>query len=764
MEVVSSNFAAVLRQFRVLVRRCDFLAVDLEFTGLHSCRAMAASSADTHQARYLKARDSARHFAVLQLGVSLFTWVPSNGDQESDKDWDPVDQEDAPAAASTNPADSADSADSADFADFAKSAKSAAAAAASPDSAQSTSATDSDDEERDASSASSASSAAAGEGSWTVHPFNIYVMPSGDVKAQRVFTCEASALKFLSGHGFDFNKCVSKGVQFMSHADFSTRYAAQERQILSRATTGNKRSSIDVSTLRLDDQEFVDAVMASVRALSSSSSSDAGDAASAAAAAASGQTTAIASSSIVLEPCNAFRRRIVYQMVEEEFGDTMVVTKEPQVLQQRGLARLRVTLFPSAEAKDAYDQAKLQRNLAESRAQLDVAVGVRHIFDAISDSRKPVIGHNCYLDLAHIFEKFKGPLPDSVNDFTNTVHEHFPCVVDTKRLLSANPELNRKVRGRTSLGDAFSAMTAEEDEPDTPMSSSSSATTASATAAVKTTLPPFTFAEGFDAYKNSEARQHEAAYDAYMTGVVFANAAHALGMNAYDLKSWARAFSSVEVGEQELDKAAWAENKEDNVYGLSNELFLMRLGGASLRLGPLPQAELDRSLYVHVTGHPHRAQTGDFYRAFQDAGKGVRRVHWVDDDNLFLQMNDADGVAAALSRSFVKPASAPVDEDYDLLASLDGEEDKDASQKNHALGDLFDLQIQPYAAFQASLVDPPADDLNEAFARRKRARENSAGAEDLSSSKKPKTAGSDDSDSDSDDGEQEGENGRYCTI
>ena len=70
MEVVSSNFAAVLRQFRVLVRRCDFLAVDLEFTGLHSNRAMAASSADTHQARYLKARDSARHFAVLQLGVS----------------------------------------------------------------------------------------------------------------------------------------------------------------------------------------------------------------------------------------------------------------------------------------------------------------------------------------------------------------------------------------------------------------------------------------------------------------------------------------------------------------------------------------------------------------------------------------------------------------------------------------------------------------------------------------------------------------------
>ena len=76
-------------------------------------------------------------------------------------------------------------------------------------------------------------------------------------------------------------------------------------------------------------------------------------------------------------------------MVEDEFGDVMAVTKEPQGSLPRGLARLRVTLFPSTEAKASHDHAKLQSDLADSRAKLNIAVGARHIFDAISDSRKP---------------------------------------------------------------------------------------------------------------------------------------------------------------------------------------------------------------------------------------------------------------------------------------------------------------------------------------------------------------------------------------
>ena len=52
------------------------------------------------------------------------------------------------------------------------------------------------------------------------------------------------------------------------------------------------------------------------------------------------------------------------------------------------------------------------------------------------------------------FARF-GPLPETLLDFTHIVHKYFPCIIDTKHLLSANPNLNRKVRGQTSLGDAF---------------------------------------------------------------------------------------------------------------------------------------------------------------------------------------------------------------------------------------------------------------------------------------------------------------------
>ena len=140
----------------------------------------------------------------------------------------------------------------------------------------------------------------------------------------------------------------------------------------------------------------------------------------------------------------------------------------------------------------------------------------------------------------------------------------------------------------------------------------------------------------------------------------------------------------------------------------------------------------------------------------------VRRVHWVDDNNLFLQMNDADGVTAALSRSFVKPKKITVNEDYDPLASLDGDGGKDDQQENHALGDLFDLQIQTYDAFQASLLDSPVGGSNEAISRQKRAREDNSTDEGYSSSKKRKTADSDDSVDDNE--EKEESNASYCTI
>jgi hypothetical protein len=90
----------------------------------------------------------------------------------------------------------------------------------------------------------------------------------------------------------------------------------------------------------------------------------------------------------------------------------MVVTKESS--QPYGRATLKITYFAIPESKLIYDTEKLNSDISDMKSKLNGQIGARHIFDAICEAKKTVVGHNCYLDLAHIFQKFHRPLPDHV--------------------------------------------------------------------------------------------------------------------------------------------------------------------------------------------------------------------------------------------------------------------------------------------------------------------------------------------------------------
>ena len=62
---------------------------------------------------------------------------------------------------------------------------------------------------------------------WTVRPFNFWLFPDPKQGADGVFGCQASSLAFLADNGFDFNKCISKGLPFVPAAD---RARAMERR------------------------------------------------------------------------------------------------------------------------------------------------------------------------------------------------------------------------------------------------------------------------------------------------------------------------------------------------------------------------------------------------------------------------------------------------------------------------------------------------------------------------------------------------------
>lgn len=73
-KVTKSNFASALEELRAQVRASDFVAVDLEMTGVTSAPWREAFEFDRSDVRYSKVKDSAEKFAVVQFGVCPFRW------------------------------------------------------------------------------------------------------------------------------------------------------------------------------------------------------------------------------------------------------------------------------------------------------------------------------------------------------------------------------------------------------------------------------------------------------------------------------------------------------------------------------------------------------------------------------------------------------------------------------------------------------------------------------------------------------------------
>lgn len=78
--VTKSNFDSSLEELRHHVRAADFVSIDLEMTGVTSAPWRESLEFDRSDVRYLKVKDSAEKFAVVQFGVCPFRW---DGSKES---------------------------------------------------------------------------------------------------------------------------------------------------------------------------------------------------------------------------------------------------------------------------------------------------------------------------------------------------------------------------------------------------------------------------------------------------------------------------------------------------------------------------------------------------------------------------------------------------------------------------------------------------------------------------------------------------------
>uniref|UniRef100_A0A7N0TZN9 Uncharacterized protein n=1 Tax=Kalanchoe fedtschenkoi TaxID=63787 RepID=A0A7N0TZN9_KALFE len=433
--VTRSNFEASLEDLRRHVKAADFVSIDLEMTGLTSAPWRDSFEFDRCDVKYLKVKDSAEKFAVLQFGVCPFRW-------DSEKQ------------------------------------------------------------------------------SLVANPYNFYIFPSQEAAAgsrSSGFMCQTSSLEFLARYQFDFNACVKEGISYLSREQEDEAVRRLELEVDKRSSGFKEEPLVKVadvlftqrmqnkfkvwremllqikhrdSTVNCSDKEWnqqFETFFYKMRP------------------------------SLVLNGFTFYQLRLIQLVLRQHFDDLAYVCDNTA---NSSLQHL-VVYTESQDDKDLLLEELKDDPLSESKKKIKSGVGFRHVIDLLSSEQKLIVGHNCFLDFAHIYDKFVGPLPSTAEEFVSRVHSCFPYVIDTKRLLTADGYLQYLMKkSSTTLSKAY-AIFCLQDAAELKIFSSS----------IKTRVKVEVQVDEMSSSSWNSGAKHEAGYDAFMTGCIFAQACSHLGFD-----------------------------------------------------------------------------------------------------------------------------------------------------------------------------------------------------------------------------------------
>ncbi|XP_047332858.1 poly(A)-specific ribonuclease PARN-like [Impatiens glandulifera] len=429
--VTRQNLDPVLADLRFLIKDADFVSIDLEMTGITTAPWRDSFEFDRSDIRYLKIKDSAEKFAVLQFGVCPFRWDSSNG-------------------------------------------------------------------------------------SFIAHPHNFYIFPRQEFPADShfhdEFLCQATSIDFLAKHHFDFNLCIREGISYLSRA--------QEEEALRRLheELADPRSGCsefgEKPVTRVVDILFSEKMKCRIqewqKGFSFEERSNDLD---------KRFQTVFFKTRPALQ-LNGFTRnqlRLIQLVIEKHFKELVYIHTKGE--------------SASANHYIVYADTDIDKNLLMKEVKEDVhkeailkiksAVGFRRVIDILCSEQKLIVGHNCFLDIAHIHSKFFGPLPSTALEYVSSIHNYFPYIIDTKILLNANYALQMKMKkGSTSLSKAFALLC-------TQISPKIEELGLVFNPHVKVDVQ----VDDMRSSSWNSGAKHEAGYDAFMTGCVFAQACNYLGFD-----------------------------------------------------------------------------------------------------------------------------------------------------------------------------------------------------------------------------------------
>ncbi|XP_067928512.1 poly(A)-specific ribonuclease PNLDC1-like [Watersipora subatra] len=328
-----------------------------------------------------------------------------------------------------------------------------------------------------------------GTNRYDAYIFNCYLFPEAHAGMDSCISMQASSIQFLTQYGFDFNKMLYEGIPFVNQSqkvrmeNYWTRHTSGRQEL-----TDTQKNILRGYSVRLT-RWLVQARDGDIFTLDKTSENG--------------------------DVPNTALHEILLHRIENIWprpsDDDVLIVEKVSAERRKELMKTSSTFIQ--------DKDKFVEN----------STGFTRVIDYLISKKKIIVGHNLYLDLMFIYEKFINPLPSSYTEYKAVLHSCFPHIYDTKFLaLQLRRSLESSVHGydQTSLSELYTHMRDSD--------RTSGLLFAPSVHIANSTRDEQEGGRNGQSSDDVEGQIHEAGFDSYMCGYVFLRLTHLLTLNVSD--------------------------------------------------------------------------------------------------------------------------------------------------------------------------------------------------------------------------------------
>ncbi|XP_026724655.1 pre-piRNA 3'-exonuclease trimmer-like isoform X2 [Trichoplusia ni] len=238
--------------------------------------------------------------------------------------------------------------------------------------------------------------------SYTATGYTFHLCPQVVADIDQSFIFQASTLNFLCQHKFDFNKFTYEGLPYLSKVEAVKVQTYLENGLLLKD---------HARTLSMDEERQLQQYCSQVSKWLIQNEED----------------------TIYLDVESPVLRYLTHMEIRSRF---------PKVLTTDSLGNSKKVLVyrhESVAGANNAPESQLQENLMKH------LLGFSQVIALLETSKKPIVGHNIFLDTILLHNQFIGPLPQEYTKFKQNIHKTFPFLFDTKYI---SYEMSRKLSYR----------------------------------------------------------------------------------------------------------------------------------------------------------------------------------------------------------------------------------------------------------------------------------------------------------------------------